>query len=814
MHTTRAAGLVLGLLTLLPSATFGGGPEVDRVGDLSAAVIEGAKAIPEARVRHALAFSGAVAVTGCPSAPLTDFLNTVQRNLLAGYVGDGFVQAKVRADVDASGNKLRIRIEEGPRYVWSKLRFVHGKLTDEAAVRAALTQWTDSQATPITIDEAAGTIVIATAKKRDPRLGYEAPMFEAGDPARTDLRWTRPRVIQELFRQGLCWADPKLEADLHDDGTADLVIDLSAEGPKAKIRKIAVTGASINKPQEVLAFLGLREGMPMDLSVLLAARQKLWDSGRFLRHELCANVARDHAGELDLNIDLFEHPKAPPLSQPIDTGMTDDERAVLHLESAMAQLRRNDSDFVLDVAFGGQRVDAVFNRKKGIIATYHHATASATQPATAPAGGTAGDADVSAFVIPGRLGALCSGAGHKFDVPTKRVLSVVVDFVPAEDLNAQTCTINLGFGAPEMSPNVSEPVGFSVLAAPVFFFDLVRPRYAKHVDGKPPADKPIQVERRDGAVIYHVGSGVIKTDGAAGAFVSYDIEDAAARQSIHVTMDNDAFERETARLDGGRHLANDYDPRRPATSFARFLVTIYNSLPFFSDKSVRWDNPSTGIVLKLFGGDALGVLDDQWGRPDDSEEFALPHDAAAGEGVLAMARVLLGYVDDLFPYGAWTWTVAHESGLVATGGSPYALAELRRIMSGGEMGPVGCLACATAITYADIDRARSIARIGLTKLSAKEFEKDLNVLLGNQKSGAKVLGNVLQAVGQLSDDEAAQLNHMLPAGYDQAVAYVRGVARSHPDARVADLLRQNPSEFWEKGARQIVESNLKSLAGQ
>src|SRR5205814_476922 len=62
---------------------------------------------------------------------------------------------------------------------------------------------------------------------------------------------------------------------------ANLVITLQDEGPRAVVGKLEVLGVQKNRPADVLAFLGLAEGMPIDAVVLQEAQKKLWNSARF-----------------------------------------------------------------------------------------------------------------------------------------------------------------------------------------------------------------------------------------------------------------------------------------------------------------------------------------------------------------------------------------------------------------------------------------------------------------------------------------------------------------------------------------------------
>src|SRR5207237_5334304 len=132
----------------------------------------------------------------------------------------------------------------------------------------------------------------------------------------------------------------------------------------------------------------------------------------------------------------------------------------------------------------------------------------------------------------------------------------------------------------------------------------------------------------------------------------------------------------------------------------------------------------------------------------------------------------LSVCDMLFPYSSWPWTLGHEGTLVATGGSPTAGAEIQRVMSSGETGPIGCLAIARALAMANADISRSVAEVGLARLSAAEFAKDFRVLFQTDRAGAKMLNELVQGVGELTEKELADLGTVLPAGAVEPIRYI------------------------------------------
>jgi len=211
-------------------------------------------------------------------------------------------------DIHTPGRHLQIHVYEGPQYTAGNVEVVGASLTDTKALVSALTQPRMHAPADTVIGEAAGTLLIPTWKAPE-----EADVpWEIGKPARLsgeDLDACRDQALKALLNQGLFWATIDIEPEFHADHTALLVVHILNEGPKASLSDIQTSGLAINTRQEVLAYAGLKLGMPIDLHLLRSVREKFWDSGRFFQHDIRATWSKSAPGKNSIANGLLGTPR-------------------------------------------------------------------------------------------------------------------------------------------------------------------------------------------------------------------------------------------------------------------------------------------------------------------------------------------------------------------------------------------------------------------------------------------------------------------------------------------------------------------------
>lgn len=791
--------------------------EVERLGDLTAIRIEGPKLIPADRVREALLRDIEAQTASSPSAPLTDFLNTLQRRLLVGYESSGFPRAKVFVDPDAAGKSIVIRVEEGLRYRAGPVRVLGAKLADPKLIEAALTEKIPGEVSPAEINWTKQTISIPTWKMPDdPKLS----LWELDKPAPLDEDYQqqlRARVLESLAKQGLYWAQVKVETALGDHLTAEPVVTLQSEGPRGLLDELQINGLKLNTPQDVTKFLELEKGTPIDLAKLRQIREKLWDTGRFLRHDVTANVAKGHPGRVNLVIDVAEHPKAGSLTS-VDRSPDSPDARMLQFAASLRKAVDGGEAMVATYDFGRHHVKVVFQNGRGIIVRVRReaAGAAAAAPQTAPStppGAILGWApeplDLTWVSTPDRVDVFSTIATRRyFTGKSEFQVRVNIDCLPETDPTvSRTAVFNVGAGFRSVNDTHAPGVVLECSLAPVFFIDLARP------GGEGGSSQT--VETQDGITTLTRGNVAVRTRADTGKLVAIRYAQGGAEACL--TTSPTAFDDELASVAKEAPATNSHDAKRPISSAVEFLAAWYSRCPVYElDANVMRRVAGEAALAKLLAKRVLAPLDEAMSRTDEGETFSLPADpkflrASVDSNPLSLLRAGLFVWDELFPYGSWTWTLGHEGTLVISGGTSTARDELRRLMSSDEIGPVGCLAISHAMRSFNPGLSRSVAKIGLERLDAAEFAKDFHVLFENDRAGAKVLRNTLAGVSELSEQEMTDLCSLLPASATEPLRFVWKLGRDHPKKPIGELLAVSQRDWWEGTLRKAVKEELRKL---
>jgi hypothetical protein len=803
--------------------------EVGPLGDLRAASIEGCKLIAADHVRDALLMDLTVMALASPSADLTDLLNAIQQQLITAYENNGFPRAKVNVGPDPSGKMLRIRIDEGRRYVAGALRLAGGKRVDEAALRRKLTDPPQGHDVPVKVDAAAESLIVETWTGFNSSFqeSKREPLWQPGSPARFDEDFI-PKVEREaheaLLLQGLCWAKLKASMEPREDGTAELLLTMVTEGPPASLDQIEIRGLQRFDPKQVQQFLGLAPGMPIDLNVLREVRRKLWESARFLKHEIKLDVAAAHPGKANLTIELMEHPKAPPLQEPLEKIAPD---GALMLKLALSLQRRMDAGqpVLLEAQAGRLGARIIFQSNKGLLARLSRAPAvqPATKPTTRP--GPAPEdmllespdaADLAFTAVDGKVGLFCPSARRRYVAAIESTTGILmaIQCVPDPLPNGQRASWGIGAGI-----KTNARTSLTGVFAPVFFFDLVSGHDGATTD---PATKPATVpgglEVRNGVATLRRESMAIRFDAATGNLL--EVTGSQSHGQLHLRLaplSPDAFQRELEQLAAASGEANEYDANRPVSSLIEFLAACQRQSHIIGSGAPV--QGSGDFLLRLLATQALFpldrlVIDQRTGNDADDPDFhTIPDGAALMANPMAVARWALWLPDLLYPYASWPWTIGHEAIMLVGGGSPTAGDELKRILSSGEIGPIGCLALSAALAQTNREYGRLVAKLGLERLDADQFARDFRVLLQSDRAGAKVLENLLDGLAKLSDQDADALERMLPGdGARQAIEFVREAARKEPGKPIAQVLAARQTEWWAAGLKSVVEGELRKLA--
>ncbi|NQT85986.1 hypothetical protein HQ560_04430, partial [bacterium] len=345
MNHQATRSLVALLLLMAALASAAAPPAVGVLADAERLRFRGNETFSTEAIVEALGADVAVLQAAHPFAPLESYTDVLRAKLMLGYLRNGFPLAKVAVAVDDAAKAVNITIAEGPRMANGAIQVVGAQAVSEADLCKRLT-------TP------------------RPTTGGEAdpPAWKEGEPARFDrvsMKRMATQVRLAYAHFGRFFPDVAVKVVPQRDGrTAKLVIVVRHEGPKAVVGSIEVTGAKINRPQDVVERLGLRVGMPLDGAAVAAMERKLWHSGRFLASEIAPEEPDELSGAVCLRIRLREYDKAPPLKQALSAT----DQAMLRMRDRLEGFAKGSADAVFTTLQGTAETELVLSWRHGILA--------------------------------------------------------------------------------------------------------------------------------------------------------------------------------------------------------------------------------------------------------------------------------------------------------------------------------------------------------------------------------------------------------------------------------------------------------------
>lgn len=303
------------MLLILASSVNAAETTVGLLGDCKRIDFRGNRAYTTEQLRKELAQDLEILVAGRAEAELSEWQQTLKSRILFGYHSDGYAEAKVSSNVDASGWGVMVTIDEGPQYHCGETEFVGAKT--------------------LPVDQFLKLMSI-TRMERTQRLG-QAPIPPDLPPNDTDLcrpMWVKGKIAKcadnywktrrSSFRsifQSLGYFEPQFAVRVRPeaDKTATLIIDIQDEGPRSTLDSFEISGLTKNTPQDLIKYLDIPIGTPLNLEIKSQIERKLWNSARFMDYHVSIVPPKqgDNPPHTKVDIVATEFDEAPLLSDPL-----------------------------------------------------------------------------------------------------------------------------------------------------------------------------------------------------------------------------------------------------------------------------------------------------------------------------------------------------------------------------------------------------------------------------------------------------------------------------------------------------------------
>jgi len=786
---------------------------VGELGDFQRLIFDGAKTFTAEAIRDGLAANPDFLIAAHPLAPMADYLKTVQRKVVDGYLDGGFPDVAVTTRLDEKAGHILVKVVEGPRYFTGDIKVSGARTIPLKPFLRRFTEPYTPNASPFLKAEQGNgepaTPLFSYLDSNGKQVKPESPLWDKEDPAPFDaatLESLSAQLTNILSEFGYFFPKASLRIVPRAGGTnADLLIDIADEGPHGVIDSIEVYGNKNNTRQEVLEFLKLKPGLPIEHDLVAKTEIQLWNSGRFTAYKITPERDAADRAKIKLVMELTECPEAPSLGK----AFSREESVLLKLRDWLLTAPVHGEDMVMTANGDGillpsvSGLEIIVSSKGMTVRTLQSPTAAPDQPRYAFIEATN---SVAMHGLARRKKLVLAGNRWQFKVS--------VAAVPQTDPEAggrSNLSISGGFGSSNSDdPAKAVPFQMDLLLAPVVFVTMAH-------------DTNSTNRIQNNMLLLRNPGSELKIDVASGRLIEMNSSNAEDKVQGHIFFQKGAFDRAVKEIEAAS--AKDPNALREGqlvSSFAGFVIDDIlqgKHLAAFSSIAPETLERATRVADKVLAEILAPVDKLLTDNPrDKNSRFTVPPDAPLGVGapmnawVAMFAAWIFKFTNDLFPARSWPWTLAREAVFVATGHDRYTSSELQRLLDSDQTGPLGYLTAASLLSYAKSPAAQSFAAKGLQSLSLDDFHKDCRLALEGKSGLRECSEKLAHSLRGLSVDDVEAVAALFPS---ENAAFVRAwlnATRTGPLKPAREVLAPLLDLLWEKYGRQQTKAALSRVA--
>jgi hypothetical protein len=811
------AGLVLAVIW--SAITVAAPPVVGDLGSVDRIDIVGARFATPERLKESLGRDLEFLLAAEPAAALDPLLNTACRRLEAGYRRAGFGDVAITAQADLQTRRIRLAVQEGPRYVAKGVRV----LGQTRLTPADLARWLAAPH-PVLHDDARivwqpaeGLVVIDDVA--------EEPIWLPGKTVRFN-NWSREQIRRQVY---LAFAEfgyffPKLKVDIvthRERGDAELVVEVEDEGPAGIVGPVEVLGAERQSPDAILRYLELATGQPLNRSRLASLQMRLYESARFVFVAAVPARPAEDGAAMKLRLKLIEVADGPLLGEPFSL----EEQALLRLRGwLMEQVRTGKEDLVIslrDASLGVRTLQTVVSARGVFL------RADVSDPSRALTKGVLFKLRSLAGAAPPKEEPLHCLAGLEMTAQQIALYSPMRDRLFATTPGEKQLALRLKLRpdprqqrklAISIDPKISrldpgkpaKPVAVDLDLAPAAFLILA------HLP-----EAPCQVEQ--GVLRIKTKNLLLESDAATGRLLKATVHDAKNEQEAALSATARRLEMSIADM---RRIAegdrNDHDPRRPLTSLSAFgicelahLWRAWEGVALAGDR--RGFDVWQGLLAAYFLPDLDNEPADADAEPGTADGYVIPAEPLSPDRLprsdngLALAAEALYTCREVFPAESWPCRLARAAVLYYASDDRGAQRELMHIDS-ATTGPAGHLVAALVAGMIEPTLVNRFATAGLQKLTIADFRRDYSLLLESRSPTVASAFAGLERLSKLDPAQAQAAVSVLPKPLASFVGDLVARQRTLPDAPVDVVLAGLLDDYWSGGLEVQARFVLRWLA--
>ena len=833
---------------------------VDHVGGLGAAdrlVVRGTTQIDPEQLRQPLVEDTDVVWLSRPHASRDAFIAAVVRKATLALERAGFAEAQVRAAVESSDGveRLVLDVVEGPRFEAGAIE-VTG-LTEETRtriVRFLSERQPPRDAVPRSSKQPDGTTTTVWVATDGRPATLEQPAWKPAGPANCDAvsihhihvevaRFLREegylsvvppahdrRTLAKLARSagGTSRSSPadgsrtrrgSVDIRLRPSGsTIDLVVAIHDLPPQAVLQRVELPPECRTTERDLIAYLGLKIGEPVNDHDRLAWRDRLRRSGRFLKYDVEFRGDAIDPGAAVARFHLEEYPAATPLSQPLSR----EEATMLRFHEWIVESTCRGDDLVLEATRPtGDAAAGTTESARLILSPTAGLLLTALPESDRACGLAVSHTDVS--LLP-------AGGGGRLDIPlppharlTATVsLSLVRDKPIGKEPPKYRRTLSMGCGLGNDANGKPAGVAIEMSIEPVACLAFVH------------EDNPEVCFEGDTLVI-KTGGATSRFDAVSGrplglAVAGYDVLLDAKPESLDTAV-------EGLRAAAGPNMLRDDAPVASAVEFllsgevAAACGRVADAAGLRGDERSVWEGRLEQVIdlvqrCREDGGFercdrmlASASVGHEADRRADGETAAEPLDipcdedptsgAAAQKAIIRhVAAIVWRLMEEHCGRESWPAALA-RAGACAMVADPAVLDEMAEFMTSEEHGPLAHVSASSLTTVPLV--AASLARRGQERLSTVAFHTDCHPLLA--AVGPYGLDVCCVSLVRSLDDAAAREIGRAACGDSEILLPLVHALKAHEQHNDAvDGFQSALDAWWEGSLRAVVAAKLDAIA--
>ncbi len=645
-----------------------------------------------------------------------NFPKVVHDLLIKGYQHAGFRDAEVTVTQTSARDPQSpatwsIKILEGPRVLRGDVRLLGTTDINTDRLTERLTKRFPPRDAIVTIVYANDELVTRWVDSKGKKVKFEKPIWDPNKGVPFDNSVAVHGAVTAAFSDlgySNAFTVERFEVDeAKQRGT--LLIDVIQTGEHDLAKSIEIAGLKINRRDQVLAFLGIAAGDPIDRSMLQEISQRLFESGRFEKQLVTFDSKTQ-----TLHIDLEELSGLPGLEKPLNENAL----TLLKVSRWMSGIGARGDDFEREWTHEGRRVRMIF----GARGVFFELIASEL------ADEGVGKGKLRAMVDRHQVLVDHSKLGEKLLVELRDEGQMLFTHrFSASTKPDKFVTSKFTFNGDVPLKRGESPFEFQFLSSPSDWIPLA---YHDAVRFDHKGDELIVTHDRE----------QIHVDAKTGRIIQWVTE----YGTNHFAAGLLATEREA--LDASIAAKPVSDVRgEPLSSLMQYLLTepVIGSIAQCESSSDAGssqlpDRHLFSATRKLAAGGLFSTLDvvRDWAvHDDDAESFQIPSGLSRKNSTTRIvleicARLTLLHAHQLFDEETWPLILTREAALVVVGGTEQSGEVLLQLINDEQTGPIGLTSIAWLMKLLRMppDMIREVAKRAQSRLNPEAFDADFELL--------------------------------------------------------------------------------------